>query len=184
MKPEFLKNLKVGDQALTQEVVDAILAEHQRIVAANTAEINSLKDQLKTAKDGLKAFDGVDVAKLQGQITQLQKDLEDKDTAHQTELANMAFDRALDTAITGAKGRSAKAIKALLDLDALRGSKNQEADIKSALEGLQKDNGYLFDTGDVPPPYAGGTGTGAYRGGSGDSMSTLRASMGLPAKNN
>ena len=96
----------------------------------------------------------------------------------------MAFDRALDTAITGAKGRSAKAIKALLDLDALRGSKNQEADIKSALEGLQKDNGYLFDTGDVPPPYAGGTGTGAYRGGSGDSMSTLRASMGLPAKNN
>ena len=157
MKPEFLKNLKVGDQPLTQEVVDAILAEHQRIVAANTTEINSLKDQLKTAKDGLKAFDGVDVAKLQGQITQLQKDLEDKDTAHQTELANMAFDRALDTAITGAKGRSAKAIKALLDLDALRGSKNQEADIKSALEGLQKDSGYLFDTGDVPPRLAPGT---------------------------
>lgn len=158
MKPEFLKNLKVGDQGLPQEVVDAILAEHQRIVAANTTEITSLKDQLKTAKDGLKAFEGVDVAKLQGQITQLQKDLEDKDAAHQTELANMAFDRALDTAITGAKGRNAKAIKALLDLDALRGSKNQEADIKSALEGLQKDSGYLFDTGNVPPRLAPGTG--------------------------
>ena len=158
MKPEFLKNLKVGNQPLTQEVVDAILAEHQRIVAANTTEINSLKDQLKTAKDGLKAFDGVDVAKLQGQITQLQKDLEDKDAAHQAELANMAFDRALDAAITGAKGRNAKAIKALLDLDALRGSKNQEADIKSALEGLQKDSGYLFDTGNVPPNLAPGPG--------------------------
>lgn len=158
MKPEFLKNLKVGDQGLPQEVVDAILAEHQRIVAANTTEITSLKDQLKTAKDGLKAFDGVDVAKLQGQITQLQKDLEDKDAAHQAELANMAFDRALDAAITGAKGRNAKAIKALLDLDALRGSKNQEADIKSALEGLQKDSGYLFDTGNVPPNLAPGPG--------------------------
>ena len=158
MKPEFLKNLKVGDQPLTQEVVDAILAEHQRIVAANTTEITSLKDQLQTAKDGLKAFDGVDVAKLQGQITQLQKDLEDKDAAHQAELANMAFDRALDAAITGAKGRNAKAIKALLDLDALRGSKNQEADIKTALEALQKDSGYLFDTGNVPPNLAPGPG--------------------------
>lgn len=165
MKPEFLKNLKVGDQQLTQEVVDAILAEHQRIVAANTTEITSLKDQLKTAKDGLKAFDGVDVAKLQGQITQLQKDLEDKDAAHQTELANMAFDRALDAAITGAKGRNAKAIKALLDLDALRGSKNQEADIKSALDGLQKDSGYLFDTGDAPPRLAPGPGVNPPAGG-------------------
>jgi hypothetical protein len=73
MKPEFLKNLKVGDQGLPQEVIDAIMAEHQRIVAANTTEITSLKDQLKTAKDGLKAFDGVDVA-------QLQKNLADKDT--------------------------------------------------------------------------------------------------------
>ena len=158
MKPEFLKNLKVGDQQLTQEVVDAILAEHQRIVAANTTEITSLKDQLQTAKDGLKAFDGVDVAQLQGQITKLKQDLEDKDAAHQAELANMAFDRALDAAITGAKGRNAKAIKALLDLDALRGSKNQEADIKSALEGLQKDSGYLFDTGNVPPNLAPGPG--------------------------
>ncbi len=158
MKPEFLKNLKVGDQPLTQEVVDAIMAEHQRVVADTKAENTSLKDQLKTAKDGLKAFEGVDVAKLQGQITQLQKDLEDKDTAHQTELANMAFDRALDTAITGAKGKNAKAIKALLDLDTLRGSKNQEADIKTALEGLQKDSGYLFDTGTVPPQLARNTG--------------------------
>jgi hypothetical protein len=73
MKPEFLKNLKVGDQGLPQEVIDAIMAEHQRIVAANTTEITSLKDQLKTAKDGLKAFEGVDVAKLQ-------KNLADKDT--------------------------------------------------------------------------------------------------------
>ena len=48
---------------------------------------------------------------------------------------------------------------ALLDLDALKGSKNQEADIKSALEGLKKDNGYLFEDAQTPPPYAAGTGT-------------------------
>ena len=164
MKREFLQNIKVGDQPLPKEVIDAILDEHSRSIGAIKAEKESLATQLQTAKDGLKAFEGVDVKDLQGQITKLQQDLADKDTAHKTELANMAFDRALEGAITNAKGKNVKAIKALLDVDTLKASKNQEADIKTALEGLQKDSGYLFDTGN-PPPYAAGTGTGGNTGG-------------------
>ena len=166
MKREFLQNFKVGDQPLPKEVIDAILDEHSRSIGAIKAEKESLATQLQTAKDGLKAFEGVDVKDLQGQITKLQQDLADKDAAHQTELANMAFDRALEGAITAAKGRNPKAIKALLDVDTLKASKNQEADIKTALEGLQKESGYLFDNGQTPPPYAAGTGTNGSTGGS------------------
>ena len=159
MKREFLQNFKVGDQSLPKEVIDAILDEHSRSIGTVKAENDNLKSQLQTAKDGLKAFEGVDVKELQGQIQKLQQDLTDKEAAHQTELAGIAFDRTLESAITAAKGRNAKAIKALLDVDALKGSKNQETDIKSALEALQKDNGYLFDTGNPPPNFAPGTGT-------------------------
>ena len=165
MKREFLQNIKVGDQSLPKEVIDSILNEHSRSIGTLKAEKESLETQLQTAKDGLKAFEGVDVKDLQGQITKLQQDLADKDTAHKTELANMAFDRALEGAITAAKGKNAKAIKALLDVDTLKASKNQEADIKTALEGLQKESGYLFDTGNTPPHYAAGTGTGGNTGG-------------------
>lgn len=159
MKREFLQNFKVGDQPLPKEVIDAILDEHSRSIGTLKAEKENPETQLQTAKDGLKAFEGVDVKDLQGQITKLQQDLADKDAAHQTELANMAFDRALEGAITTAKGRNPKAIKALLDVEALKASKNQEADIKTALEGLQKDSGYLFDTDPVPPNFPAGTGT-------------------------
>ena len=162
MKTEFLQNFKVGDQPLPKEVIDAILAENGRDIEALKTENDNLKTQLQTAKDGLKAFEGVDVKDLQGQITKLQQDLADKDTAHKTELANMAFDRALEGAITAAKGRSVKAILGELGSDkiaALRESKNQEADIKTALEALQKDSGYLFDTDPVPPNFPAGTGT-------------------------
>ena len=183
MKRESLQNIKVGDQALPKEVIDTILNEHSRSIGTLKAEKENLETQLQTAKDGLKAFEGVDVKDLQGQITKLQQDLADKDTAHKTELANMAFDRALEGAITAAKGRNTKAIKALLDVETLKASKNQEADIKTALEGLQKESGYLFDDGQTPPHYAAGTGTGAYQTG-GDSNSTLRAAMGLPTKTN
>lgn len=183
MKREFLQSFKVGDQPLPKEVIDAILDEHSRSIGAIKAENEGLRTQLQTAKDGLKAFEGVDVKDLQGQIANLRQELADKDAAHQTELANMAFDRALEGAITAAKGKNAKAIKALLDVDTLKASKNQEADIKTALEGLKKDSGYLFDDGQTPPPYTSGTGTGAYQAPAG-SDATLRAAMGLPAKNN
>lgn len=42
----------------------------------------------------------------------------------------------------------------------MRASKNQDADLKAALEVLQKDSGYLFgDDQGAPPPYSAGTGT-------------------------
>ena len=166
MKREFLQNFKVGDQPLPKEVIDAILDEHSRSIGSIKTENENLKTQLQTAKDGLKAFEGVDVKDLQGQITKLQQDLADKDAAHQTELANMAFDRKLEDAITGAKGKNAKAIKALLDVDALKASKNQDADIKAAMDALQKDSGYLFGDVGNPPPYSPGAGTGGSGGGS------------------
>lgn len=162
MKREFLENFKVGDQPLTKEAVDAILVENARDVEAAKkpfADYESIKEQLQTAKDGLKAFEGVDVAQLQGKVAELQGQLTTKDQEWQGKLDAMAFDGKIKDAITAAGGKSAKAIAALLDLDTLRASKNQDADIKTALEGLKKDSGYLFDDGQIPPPYATGTGT-------------------------
>lgn len=168
MKREFLQNFKVGEQPLPKEIIDAIMAENGRDIEAAKAPFadhESIKEQLQIAKDSLKALEGVDVQQLQGQITKLQNDLAQKDADHQAQLADMAFDRAMETAITGAKGKNAKAIKALLDVDALKKSKNQEADIKTALEGLKKESGYLFDEEGAPPPYSAGAGTGGSGGG-------------------
>jgi len=63
-------------------------------------------------------------------------------------------------------------------VDALRASKDPDKDISAALEQLAKDSDYLFDTGNPPPPYAGGTG-GSPAGG-GDPDAVLRAAFGLP----
>ena len=168
MKREFLQNFKVGDQPLTKEIIDAIMAENGNDIEAAKkpfADYDAIKEQLQTAKDGLKAFEGVDVAQLQGEITKLQGQLTDKDKEWQGKLDDMAFDAKIKDAITNAKGKNAKAIAALLELDTLKASKNQDADIKAALEACQKANGYLFgDDNGAPPPYAGGTGTGGTGG--------------------
>ena len=108
---------------------------------------------------GGRAFKGVDVKDLQGQVAKLTKDLSDQAEAHKKQLADLAFDGVLKEAITAARGRNTKAIAALLDVDALKASKDQTADIKSALEALKKDSGYLFDSEETPPPYSPLAGT-------------------------
>lgn len=74
MKREFLQNFKVGDQPLSKEIIDEIMAENGRDIEAAKkpfADYDAIKEQLQTARDGLKAFEGVDVAKLQGEIATL-----------------------------------------------------------------------------------------------------------------
>ena len=163
MKREFLQNFKVGDQPLTKEIIDAIMAENGHDIEEAKkpfADYESIKEQLQTAKDGLKAFEGVDVAQLQSQIATLNTQLADKDKEWQGKLDAMAFDGKIKDAITAAKGKSAKAIAALLDIEALKGSKNQDADIKTALDKQKKESGYLFEDEQTPPPFSTGSGTG------------------------
>lgn len=162
MKAEFLQNFKVGDTPLPKEVVDAILAENVRDVEEAKkpfADYESIKSQLQTAREGLDAFKNVDVKDLQGQVAKLTKDLSDQTEAHKRQLADLAFDGVLKDAIAAVRGRNDKAIRALLDVEKLKASKDQTADIKAALEGLKKDSGYLFESEETPPPYSAGTGT-------------------------
>ena len=182
MKREFLENFKVGDQPLSKEAIDAIMAENGRDIENAKkpfADYESIKEQLETARKGLAAFDGVDVKDLQGQITKLQGDLETKEREHAAQLADRDFQTALKDAITSAKGRSTKAITAMLDVDTLKASKNQAADIKTALETLQKDSGYLFESDETPPPYSAGAGSGASGGGVTSLDAAIRAAAGL-----
>lgn len=121
-------------------------------------QLDAANGQLKTAQDGLKAFEGVDVDGLKGQLTALQSKLKAQADAY-------AFDAALDSAIRDAKGRSVKAIRGMLDVEALKASKDRSADIKAAVENLARENAWAFDRAEAP---AAGTGvtvsTGAEHG--------------------
>ena len=104
---------------ITDEQLDWLMGENGRDITAEKTkatnlqtQVNDLTTQLNTAKDGLKAFEGVDVADLKGQITKLQGQLADQ-------ADSFAFDSALDGAIRDAHGRDVKAIRGMLDVDAL-----------------------------------------------------------------
>lgn len=181
MKTEFLKGL-----GLEQEQIDKIMAENGKDIAAEKAkttkaegERDNYKGQLDTAKESLNKFDGVDVEAMKKQITDLQGDLKKKDDEYTAKEAERAFSDALSSAITSAGGRNTKAVKAMLDLDALRASKDQSKDISSAIEAVKKSDGYLFGV-DEPHKNAVGRTGGDGSGNNDSNFDTMRALMGLP----
>ena len=162
MKREDVKNKIPG---ITDEQLNWIMQENgadiNREKSAATAlqtQLDNANSQLKTAQDGLKAFDGVDVAGLQEQVTKLKADMK-------AQAEGFAFDNALNAAIMSKKGRSVKAVRALLDLDALKGSADRSTDIAKALDDAAKANPWAFgDVQDGEKKNAGTYSTGAEHG--------------------
>lgn len=180
---EWLK--EILGESYTEEIDKKVSAEIGRgFVAkvdfdAKNTELKTLKGQLNEANQKIQTFEGMDIEAVRREAADWKKKAEEAKRSAADQVAAVRFDAQLDAAISKAKGRSAKAIKALLDLDALRASKDPDKEIGAALEQLAKESGYLFDTGNPPPPYAGGTG-GTPLGGNPDAA--LRAAFGLPAQ--
>lgn len=140
----------LDDFGLEKDIVDKIMAENgmdiEEARSKLEAERDNYKSQLETAQTALKEFDGIDVKELSGKIAQLEADMSKKETEYQSKIADMEFNSVLDGAITKSGARNAKALKALLDIDVLKMSKNQAEDINAAIEKVKSENDYLFET--------------------------------------
>ena len=159
----ILKTEDLQKQGLTQEQINYVMAEVGKEVNAITAERDNYKAQLQTAQSTLKGFEGVNVSELQGKITTLTNDLAAKEAEYQRQIADRDFNDLLKTTAAGYKPRDLKAVMPFLDVVKLKGSKNQEADIKAALEAVKKDNAYLFQDTQIPRVVASTPGPGGER---------------------
>ena len=151
MKREFLQEFKVGESPLPKEVIDAIMAENGRDiqkVKAGFADYEDMKAQLSRLQQD-QSF--AEAAKSwEEKYNQAVND-------HKAQIAKMAFEKVLSEGILKAKGRNARAITALLDLDALQKSEDPAQAVADALAALKQDSRYLFEA-EAAPPYAQGTG--------------------------
>lgn len=190
MKTEELKEL-----GLTEEQIKGIFA-------INGKEIEELKSQIKDAKklvddanlekgnatkmveemqEKLKGFDGVDIAGMRNTIAELQAKMETQAKDFENQKMERAFQDKLDSFIAKKNGKNTTAIKSLLDVNALRGSNNQDADIEGAIEAIAKENDYLFGSNEpIKAPVLGGTAGDGSDDVAMEKVSLARKVMGLP----
>lgn len=139
MKREFLQSIEVEGARLPKEVIDAIMAENGR--------------DIENAKGAY-----ADYESLQKEKQDLQEQFENVRLEHQKELNALTFRHILSASIASQKGRSEKAICALLDTEALASSEDMQGAVDTAVLALKESHPYLFEASRFPPPYARGAG--------------------------
>ena len=151
-----------------------------------TDKVTNLTEQLNETKEAMKKFEGVDPEDLKNQIADLNQKLTDKDAEYQTKLADRDFQDNVKGVIAKYKGKNEKAIMALLDVDTLKASKNQNEDLEKAVKALTEadDSKMLF--GEAEAQVTGrGNPIGTFTNGGGGDVPTaqMRSIMGLPPLN-
>ena len=191
MKREDLKVL-----GLSEEQIDKVLDMHheeydpvkkdldkaQEDLKNEKAKTTTQENTIRDLKKDLDEFKDADVSGMKQKIEDLEKDIKEKDETHQKEIADRDFNDVLKDSITSAKGKNVKAITALLDIEALKSSKNQKEDVAAALKALSEaeDSKMLFGESD-PKVVGSGDPIGAVtKTNNQDSDAAMRAAMGLP----
>ncbi|MEY8428437.1 phage scaffolding protein [Lachnospiraceae bacterium 46-15] len=149
-----LKEQLIG-MGLTEEQAQKVIDE---VVGGNyvpKSRFNEVNEENKTLKKSVsdrdKQFEDLkkssgDNAALQQQISELQKQNADQQKAHDEELAKLKLDNAVEIALSGAKAKNGKAVKAMLDMSKVKiGEDGKLSGFDEQLEALKKSDGYMFD---------------------------------------
>jgi hypothetical protein len=152
MKREDLTKL-----GLAEDVIDKIMGLHGSDIEGHKAkqtstatELEGIKAQLLEAGKQIEAFKGMNVDQIKASADEWKAKAEQAAADGAAQVAALRFDHALEGALSGAKAKNSKAVKALLDNGSLK--MNEDGSIlglKEQLEKIKSENDYLFN--DVAP---------------------------------
>lgn len=151
MERSFLKGL-----GLEKDIIDKIMNENGKDIEAEKSKITQLQTQLDAANKTIKERDTqLETLKnspdnpetLRQQIQKLQDDNKAAKEAHEKEIKELKVSTALEKALSDAKAKNAKAVKALLDLgdDVELADDGTIKGLDDKIKGLKKSDAYLFD---------------------------------------
>lgn len=148
MKREFLKKME-----LTDEQIDAIMAENGKDVNSSKEQVNSLttekdglQSQLTERDTQLKDLKGKvkDSDELTAEIDKLQKANKEAKEKYDADLTAQQKSFLVDKALTNAGARNAKAVSSLLDLDSVEVKDGKLTGLDDQLKALRESDGYMF----------------------------------------
>lgn len=150
------------------------LNESKKLSDENLKKANATLEELK-GKAGLSD-------EYKAQIDKLKDEAKKAEEAHKATIAQMKRDSAIESALTSAKARNTKAVRALLDEGKLVLNEDGTlSGLKEQIEAVKKDNAFLFDSSDDDNNGGGGNGGKPFFGGSnpkgGSSGDALRDAM-------
>lgn len=135
---------------LNKEVAEnyKTVAEFDKKVSKMQTEIDNATERANTAEDTLKGFEGKNFDEITADRDKWKTDYEALVQKQKDEADLAELNGAIDKAIENAKGKDATSIRAHLDMNAIKASKNRDKDIESAIKALSENEStsFLFTT--------------------------------------
>lgn len=151
---EFLKEV-FGEEALTYDQLSERLRDNGKIKLGNLAGGAYVGREkmavLEAERDDLQKRLSEASAKLEGYDPEWRDKAQKAQEEAQKQIEQMRFDFALDEELRKSKAKNVKAVRALLDRDALKWANGEIVGLKEQVEKIQAENDYLFHS-DKPTP--------------------------------
>ena len=148
MKREDLKEFGLSDEALDKIMAlhGVDIERHKQAAASQKAEADALKAQLEEASKQIESFKGHKTPEeVEKAVNEWKQKAEQAQRDAVAQLESIKFDHALDGALSAAKAKNAKAVRALLNVDGLKLSDDGILGLKEQLEKIKSENDYLFE---------------------------------------
>ena len=147
MKREDLKELNLSDDALDKIMAlhGADIEKHKNAVTTAKAEADTLKKQLDDAGKQIESFKGMDVEGIKKAADDWKAKYEQAQKDAAAQLESVKFEHSLEGALSAAKAKNIKAVRALLNLEGLKLSDDGILGLKEQLEKIKAENDYLFE---------------------------------------
>ena len=154
MKREDLKVLELAD-----EQIDAIMKLYGKSVETHKTQlteaekqVQALQGQLEEATKAIEGFKELDVDGIKAAADEWKSKAEQAKAEAAAEIEKLKFDHALEGALTEAKAKNPKAVKALLNFENLKLAEGGKiVDLDDQLTVIKEENDYLFES-DQPAP--------------------------------
>lgn len=154
MKREDLKSI-----GLENEAIDKIMAEngkdiesHKSKIAALETELKNTRDQLTEASATIESFKAMNIDQIKASADEWKTKAETAQAEAEKQINDLKFEHALESALSGAKAKNAKAVKALLNTNDLKIAEDGSIiGLKDQLEKIKSENEYMFESEKATP---------------------------------
>lgn len=174
----------LSDLGLEKEVIDKILDQNGTEITALKTQINTKNEELKTAREQLveanetiNGFKAMDIESIKKAADDWKQKAEKAESDAAAKISQIQFDSLLESTLSTAKAKNAKAVKALLDMEGLKLDDGKIIGLDDQLAKIKAENDYLFEGDKKTPQFSAPT-----PGVADDGMNAIRAAAGLKTK--
>lgn len=149
MKRDELTKLGLDEEAVNKimAIHGADVEKHKQAAMESEANLKALQDQLAEANQAIEGFKALDVEGIKKAADEWKAKAEKAQKEAADQVTKLKFDYGLDAALSQAKARNAKAVKALLNTQDLKLTETGDIlGLKEQLESIKAENDYLFES--------------------------------------